>query len=221
MTIANRPLNAFVDNKFLFRLSSGVMHNEREILSAVKEIIDIGIHTEKNYPPIHDNSLTDFPDYKDLSWIQIVLTHAKSLDLFEFIDFVEYQLKPQLENTLITIYRVKNKVVTDWSNKYKACVMEFIKRYTQLLEFNRYQEVEKLNTILEESNHYKTLHISQKSINLLFSMEVENVLIGMRQKSYVDDILKGIKSPKSINIQTLNKSMNDFSTRLISQKNTS
>lgn len=142
----------------------------------------------------------------------LILETREHFDLDQWNSIMEYELLPMLNPTFI-MENLDNKDAQEWVVEYIKLLREFLNSITNFLKkkqsvkANAVKEVIinlKLLLNLEKdldryAPHLKTSKsLSQKAIRVIQSTDVDITLVGMRNKTYVDDVMLGLqeKIPK-------------------------
>ena len=194
--LVNRPLNA-ITSKGLVRLSdfSAEPFSEKDFIKQMKlvTLMEDDLLTEKL--PEENLSEEDLNNLKKhLAFGSLVEENWKFLGSIEHYNDVVRQLFAPKINFLLKFFeeKVYDKNVKDFFERYiKECykLLNFVSNYYKMRAEKRNIFISSLiNKNLDERFHDLTL--SQKAILLINSVEgVSCVLVGMRKKEYVDDIL--------------------------------
>jgi len=221
ITLPNRPLNAFVDRRLLFRLAKPFHQkpaSHESLTDDIKAALNDAIHHERSYPgtdPKHPLTIDgQLPSAENLSWAQILACNAQQLDLFNFLNFKEYQLQPQLSQTLQRLDHIEGML--EWTLGYQKHLKLVLDLFEELLRLNRDHEVqqfeERLVTALPLLSQNENL--VQKSLQVLLLTGVDSALMGMHRHEYVNDALKVLEqnSPEKKVEPYLLENLFDFTT---------
>ncbi|MCX7878816.1 MAG: aldo/keto reductase [Ignavibacteria bacterium] len=204
--LINRPLNAISENKLL-RLADFEVNSEHLKLDETRIIAEIGL-----LESMEEEFMKEYLDFLNLSEekkdaVNYFLRAGKLLrdnwknfgSIEGFNDVKKQFLIPRVNYALTTL--VGSQMLTDEMKSKLDKIAKQINNLMSVMESiygfmanTRSKKIhEDLNTMLPEN--CVNLSLSQKSILILSSLEgVSSVLVGMRQKKYVDDVLGAIKT---------------------------
>ncbi len=201
--LVNRPLNA-IDNNQIVRLADFEIkenRNKDEVLDLLNDVYALENEIKEKY-------FSSIPEeeIKDVEVCLFLTQTVKPLidqfkNVAQFREMKAIYFLPRINFAMKNIYthnpESKNKL-----NNYAVNVDILLDSIESLIakeENNRNKILhDELNNFLDEEGKNSTL--SQKAILMINSLEeVSSILVGMRKKDYVADILKSIKSGSSNN----------------------
>ena len=209
--LVNRPLNAiyekklarladFKTNKEYFKLDEAQIVAEINLLSSMeedflKEYLDVLKLSEQN-----NEAVNYF-----LKAGQVLKENWKNFGSIENFNDVKKQfLIPRVNYAFSVIINSPN-LTNEMRNRLDAIakqvnkMMEMFETIYGIFANSRSKKLhEKLNSLTGENETawFKDLALSQKAIHILNSLDgISCTLVGMRQKKYVDDIIKSLKLP--------------------------
>lgn len=215
--LINRPLNAISGNK-LMRLADFEVNPEHLKLDETRIVAEIGLleSMEEEFMKEYLDVLNLSPEKKEainyfLRAGQLLKENWKNFGSIESFNDVKKQfLIPRVNFAFTTL--VGSGGLTDEMKDKLDNIAKQINNLVSVMETIygfmanvRSREIHSsLNNLLPEN--YKELSLSQKAIILLRSIEaVSSVLVGMRQKKYVEDVLEAMKSDQLNSEEILRK----------------
>jgi aryl-alcohol dehydrogenase-like predicted oxidoreductase len=218
-TIVNRPLNAITDkslkrladfetNSEYFNLDENKINDEIKLLEAMendflKEYLDVLNLSKENYDAV--KYFLKAGELLRLNW--------KNFGTIENFNDVKKQfLIPRVNFAISTMVNSSN--LTNPMREKLDAIAQQVNKLTSIIETiyglianMRSKEIhEKLNGLIDDSINidFKSLHLSQKAILLLNSIDKVNcTLVGMRQKKYVDDVIGSMRAIKIENTEDI------------------
>lgn len=206
----NRPLN-FISSRTLIRLTDfpvdeshlqldePAIQNEIDSLASLEEkfiassLDDLSLQIKENegvkmFLKISEQLKTEWKNYNSIE---------------TFNDVKKQYLIPRANyafSIILSSEKADDKIKTELNEIAKQInkVLSVISSVYGVKANMRSKEIhEKLNELIQDDN-FKKLTLSQKTINLLTSIvPVSSVLVGMRQKKYVDDVLSALKAEQT------------------------
>jgi hypothetical protein len=217
--LVNRPLNAMKEKK-LTRLADFETNRDYYNLDETQIITEINLldSMEESFLKEYIDVLNLSRQNKDavsyfLKAGQLLKENWKNFDSIENFNDVKKQfLIPRVNYAFSTMISSPN-LTNEMKNKLDSIarqtnkLMSIIETVYGLMANTRSRKLhDKLNSLVieNESDQFKDLSLSQKSLLLLNSLdEISCTLIGMRQKKYVDDVLGSLKAKKIENAKKL------------------
>jgi aryl-alcohol dehydrogenase-like predicted oxidoreductase len=208
--LVNRPLNALGD-KGLTRLADFQVNEEYSKLEEAQIIAEINLldSMEEDFTKEYLDILNLSKENKEavgyfLKAGQLLKENWKNFGSIESFNDVKKQfLIPRVNYALTTLVSTPNltdemKTKLDQIAKQINKLMGIMDSIYGLLANVRSKEIHnKLNEALKDTEGFKDLTLSEKSILLINSLdEISCTLVGMRHDKYVDDVVKSIKQEK-------------------------
>lgn len=208
-TLINRPLNAIREKK-LTRLADFITNEEYYKLDETQIIAEIDL-----LDSMEEDFLKEYMEILNLSEQNreavnyflkagyLLKENWKSFGSIESFNDVKKQFLIPRVNYAFTVMLKSPNLTDEMKNRLDSIakqinkIMNIIETIYGLLANTRSRDIHfKLNSkvSLNEADRFKELTLSQKSILLVNSLKgVSSTLVGMRQKRYVDDVLKVLK----------------------------
>jgi len=219
-TLVNRPLNA-ISEKGLKRLADFKVNPENTKLEEAQIIAEIGL-----LESMEEEFLNEYLPVLKLSGeinenIQAFLKAGIMLkgnwknfgSIENFNDVKKRFLIPRINSAFSTIsfsqnatpeMKTKLDKIASQINKLVG-IIESI--YGLMANINS-KEIHTGLNLLSENENFKKLTLSQKALGMLSSLdEISCVLVGMRQKAYVDDVINSMNTEKVDNASEIWKSL--------------
>ena len=202
--LINRPLNAFDDGK-LYRLSDFEL-NEPVDLNLIHETLNHLIQVEQEWKNLmlENNGFSE----EQLKEIQAFFTIGAQLrsTWTEFSNYVHWKealslyILPRIEYGVGQLTQVSdlNQNQNEWLQAYLTLINSLTKMISDYYKEFSSGQMESLKVALQKSHPMfeSMMHLSQMSVNALRQVPaVSAVLVGMRQESYVSDMLGALTEP--------------------------
>lgn len=201
VVLANRPLNALTEKR-LIRLADGICSNvpsEQDILSTIHNLIQLENAFYIHFLPQFDISEQDRAAIIDhLAPGTILQRHWKTFCSYEHWTEVRSQyFLPRMNAGLraITPTTSAGDLYT-WIHEFKKQTSSLFHSISCFYAGQSRQRAASAKKVLSPilGNVFASMSLSQLAVNALRATEgVSAVLVGMRQTSYVDDILSGLQ----------------------------
>ena len=219
-TLVNRPLNAITD-KGLKRLADFTVITENTKLEEAQIVAEISLLESmeeeflKEYLPVLNLSKDINDNISSFLKAGVMLKENwKNFGSIEnFNDVKKRFLIPRVNSAISTIAYSANVTAEMKENLDK--IAQQINKLTGIIE-SIYglmanissKEIHKELDGIIESEKFNKLTLSQKALNMLTSLdEISCVLVGMRQNTYVDDVVESMKADKIGNAEEIWKKL--------------
>ncbi|MGZ3689427.1 MAG: aldo/keto reductase, partial [Bdellovibrionota bacterium] len=186
LTLANRPLNAFTGEQLL-RLADFPERNQAEVLGRLKDTLTQAMGIERHYPG------EEIVPSAKIAWGHILKQNFERLsELDQWRQILANQARPTLRRAFAELEPRYAK----WCADYRVASENLFQAFTHFLEWQAGAESRRiLDALLRGAPVLATAPatLSQQAIRVYHALGVDCVLVGMRKRAYVEDMLGALR----------------------------
>ncbi len=187
--LTNRPFNSFAKDR-LVRLTSFPTHDEVTLKGDLHTTLSRAIDLEKNAPSIQGRIPIGF------QWAHVLREKLPDLDdLLTWREALYQQILPSIRQALQRIEEKDKK----WADDYRITIQELLKFASWDMENLAEKKSQLITTQIESEAKELALSptLSRQMLRTYFAFpQITSVLVGMRTRSYIEDVL-GAEAPLS------------------------
>jgi aryl-alcohol dehydrogenase-like predicted oxidoreductase len=184
-----RPLSALPEGSDdPLRLADYARRDDIDLLGMLKEAFDYTIHIERSYPGLDDEhrDAGTLPDYRQLSWAQIIAANQQRLDnLAKWKDVLDMQIGPALDRAMHELSH--HRTLLGWIVKYRAATQRLFERYTWLLERYAHDQAQAIREHCKRRDRQAYVSLADYALRYCASEpNVDVTLVGMRTMDHLN-----------------------------------